>query len=152
MPEKCLSPDRWSGRTYRIAIKKRFPHRYWIIRNKALIKRIFDTALNSALYFSEKGVTLVKATILPWPWIRSKVLKPLMESDMSEEDRFKERCKTGNVPWDIGKPDFNLIETVTRTPIKTCKALDVGCGTGDNTVWLAQKHFRIRRYSRLLKR
>ena len=43
---------------------------------------------------------------------------------MSIEDRFKKRYKTGDTPWDIGRPDFNLIENVTDTPIKSCKALD----------------------------
>ncbi|MBW2573858.1 MAG: methyltransferase domain-containing protein [Deltaproteobacteria bacterium] len=62
---------------------------------------------------------------------------------MSVEKRFKERYKTGDTPWDIGKPDFNLTETVTKKPIKSCKALDIGCGTGDNSVWLAQKHFQV---------
>ena len=47
---------------------------------------------------------------------------------MSTEDRFKKRYKTGDTPWDIGKPDLNLTETVTRTPIDKCKALDIGCG------------------------
>lgn len=37
---------------------------------------------------------------------------------MSVEDRFKKRYKTGNTPWDIGKPDFNLTETVIQNPIK----------------------------------
>ena len=41
---------------------------------------------------------------------------------MSVEDRFKKRYKKGDTPWDIGKPDFNLIETVTNTPIKSCQA------------------------------
>jgi SAM-dependent methyltransferase len=62
---------------------------------------------------------------------------------MSVEDRFKKRYKTGDTPWDIGKPDFNLIEIVTKTPIKSCKALDIGCGTGDNSIWLAQNHFQV---------
>lgn len=62
---------------------------------------------------------------------------------MLMENRFKERYKTGNIPWDIGKPDFNLIETVGKKPIKSCKALDIGCGTGDNSVWLAQKNFQV---------
>jgi methyl halide transferase len=62
---------------------------------------------------------------------------------MSVEDRFKESYRTGNIPWDIGKPDFNLIETVTKKSIKSCKALDIGCGTGDNSLWLAQKHFQV---------
>jgi SAM-dependent methyltransferase len=62
---------------------------------------------------------------------------------MSVEKRFKERYKTEDTPWDIGKPDFNLTETLTQKPIKSCKALDIGCGTGDNSVWLAKKHFQV---------
>lgn len=62
---------------------------------------------------------------------------------MTVEDRFKERYKSGNTPWDIGKPDFNLIDVVTQTPIRPCKALDVGCGTGDNSIWLAGNGFQV---------
>jgi hypothetical protein len=36
------------------------------------------------------------------------------------EELYKERYKTGATPWGIGKPDFNLIETVNKTPIKPC--------------------------------
>jgi SAM-dependent methyltransferase len=28
-------------------------------------------------------------------------------------------------------------------PIKPCKALDIGCGTGDNAIWLSQQGFRV---------
>jgi len=62
---------------------------------------------------------------------------------MPVKKRFKERYKTGDTPWDIGKPDFNLTETLTKKPIKSCKALEIGCETGDNSVWLAQKHFQV---------
>lgn len=62
---------------------------------------------------------------------------------MTVEDRYRDRYKSGNIPWDIGKPDFNLIELVTQKPIQICKALDVGCGTGDNSIWLAQNRFRV---------
>ena len=62
---------------------------------------------------------------------------------MSIEKRFRERYKSGDTPWDAGKPDFNLIETVTENNISSCKALDVGCGTGDNCIWLAQKGFSV---------
>jgi hypothetical protein len=48
---------------------------------------------------------------------------------MSVQKRFKKRYKTEDTPWDIGKPDFNLIETITKIPIKSCEALDIGCGT-----------------------
>jgi SAM-dependent methyltransferase len=62
---------------------------------------------------------------------------------MTVEKRYKERYEAGETPWDIGKPDFNLIQTVTTTPIEPCKALDIGCGTGDNAIWLSQQNFHV---------
>ena len=62
---------------------------------------------------------------------------------MTPEDRFNEHYKEGSTPWDIGKPDFNLVQTVTTTPIAPCKALDIGCGTGDNAIWLSQQNFNV---------
>jgi len=61
----------------------------------------------------------------------------------SKENRFKDRYRTGDTPWDIGRPDFNLIHKVTKQPIISCKALEIGCGTGDNAVWLAQQNFTV---------
>ncbi|MFW6122898.1 MAG: class I SAM-dependent methyltransferase [Thermodesulfobacteriota bacterium] len=62
---------------------------------------------------------------------------------MTTEERFQKRYASGDTPWDIGKPDVNLIETVTGLPIEPCKALDIGCGTGDNSIWLAQNNFQV---------
>jgi SAM-dependent methyltransferase len=62
---------------------------------------------------------------------------------MPIEDRFKEMYKSGYTPWDIGKPDFNLVQVVTQKPIPSCKAIDIGCGTGDNSIWLAQNGFEV---------
>jgi 2-polyprenyl-3-methyl-5-hydroxy-6-metoxy-1,4-benzoquinol methylase len=62
---------------------------------------------------------------------------------MTPEDRFKQMYESGFTPWDIGKPDFNLIETVTIKAIEPCKALDIGCGTGDNSIWLSQHGFQV---------
>ncbi|KUO71001.1 MAG: methyltransferase type 11 [Desulfosporosinus sp. BRH_c37] len=59
------------------------------------------------------------------------------------EDHFNKRYKTGNTPWDIGKPDFNLIQSVTTMAIKPCKALEIGCGTGNNSIWLSQNNFNV---------
>jgi SAM-dependent methyltransferase len=62
---------------------------------------------------------------------------------MGTEERFKKRYESGDTPWDIGKPDFNLIQTVTTMTIEPCKALDIGCGTGDNSIWFSQKNFQV---------
>lgn len=62
---------------------------------------------------------------------------------MTIEERYRERYKSGNTPWDVGKPDFNLIDVVTQKPVLGCNALDVGCGTGDNAIWLAQNGFQV---------
>ena len=57
------------------------------------------------------------------------------------ENRFEERYRTDDTPWDHGTPDTNLIDLVMQRPIPKCKVLDVGCGTGDNAIWLARQHF-----------
>lgn len=62
---------------------------------------------------------------------------------MAPEDRFNEHYKEGSTPWDIGKPDFNLVQTVTTVPIAPCKALEIGCGTGDNALWLSEQKFVV---------
>ena len=62
---------------------------------------------------------------------------------MRDAEHFKQRYEAGEAPWDIGKPDFNLIRTVTTTPIQPCKAVEIGCGTGDNAIWLAQQGFDV---------
>jgi methyl halide transferase len=62
---------------------------------------------------------------------------------MTVEDRYRERYKSGDTPWNIGQPDFNLVEVVTRKPILSCKVLDIGCGTGDNSIWLARNSFQV---------
>jgi SAM-dependent methyltransferase len=60
---------------------------------------------------------------------------------MGEAEHFEQSYRTGETPWDIGKPDFNLIQAVIAIPIAPCKALDIGCGTGDNAIWLSQQGF-----------
>lgn len=62
---------------------------------------------------------------------------------MSDQNRWEERYRTGSTPWDLGRPDFNLIDMVSKRPIPSCRALEIGCGTGTNSVWLAQQDFSV---------
>lgn len=50
---------------------------------------------------------------------------------------------SGHRSWDIDRPDFNLTKIVTQHPIAPCKALEIGCGTGNNSIWLAQQNFLV---------
>ena len=47
------------------------------------------------------------------------------------------------MPWDTRRPDSHLIAVVEETPIPPCRALEVGCGTGTNAIWLAEKGFQV---------
>ena len=59
------------------------------------------------------------------------------------KENYREKYKAGDTPWDVGRPDANLVQTVTAMPIIPCQALDIGCGTGNNSIWLAQNNFAV---------
>jgi len=44
-------------------------------------------------------------------------------------------------PWDSGLPADELVELVESGGMKPGKALDIGCGTGSNVAYLAEKGF-----------
>jgi SAM-dependent methyltransferase len=48
-----------------------------------------------------------------------------------------------NIPWNIFDPPLILVEAVKTEKIKPCKAVDLGCGAGNYTVWLAQQGFDV---------
>jgi len=60
---------------------------------------------------------------------------------MAHKKSFQERYQENDTPWEINRADHNLISTVIKTQISPGRALDLGCSTGDNTIWLAQHGF-----------
>jgi SAM-dependent methyltransferase len=47
------------------------------------------------------------------------------------------------LPWDTGTPDPMLVEFVESRAIVPGRALEVGCGTGTNAIYLAQHGFEV---------
>lgn len=61
---------------------------------------------------------------------------------MDTQERFIQHYKNGFLPWAHEKPDFNLVEMIDNWPIKPCKTLEPGCGTGTDSIWLSQQGFQ----------
>jgi len=60
---------------------------------------------------------------------------------MSKRD-WNEHYASGQLPWDTGIPSEHLTALVNARGL-TGKALEVGCGTGTNSLWLAARGFEV---------
>lgn len=49
----------------------------------------------------------------------------------------------GFTPWDTGAPDPLLIEMIEPQSPPIGRALDIGCGTGTNAIWLAERGYSV---------
>jgi methyl halide transferase len=56
---------------------------------------------------------------------------------------WNESYATGNLPWDTGAPDEELVAFVGAGTVAPGRALEIGCGTGTNAIWLATHGFDV---------
>jgi 2-polyprenyl-3-methyl-5-hydroxy-6-metoxy-1,4-benzoquinol methylase len=62
-----------------------------------------------------------------------------MSSEFTAKERFQE-AYAGQPPWDIGKPQPVFVQAADQI---TGSILDVGCGTGDNALFFAERGHKV---------
>jgi methyl halide transferase len=62
---------------------------------------------------------------------------------MTDISDWNDRYRDGNLPWDTGRPSSELQRVLRQHAIPPGRALDIGCGTGSSSVWLAQQGFDV---------
>ena len=62
---------------------------------------------------------------------------------MADAIRWDQSYVQGSTPWDTQRPSTELQRVVQELGLKPCRALELGCGTGTNSVWLAQQGFDV---------
>ena len=53
------------------------------------------------------------------------------------------RYLTADTPWDSGEPSQELARILSEGWVQPCRALEMGCGTGTNAVFLATQGFEV---------
>ena len=62
---------------------------------------------------------------------------------MRDKKEWDERYEQDDLPWDTGHPDTYLVRMVSRWPKLAANVLEIGCGTGTNSIWLAEHGFQV---------
>jgi SAM-dependent methyltransferase len=62
---------------------------------------------------------------------------------MADVPHWEEHYRSGHPPWDTGRPSNELVRVVEAESIAPCRAIELGCGTGTNAVWLAERGFEV---------
>jgi SAM-dependent methyltransferase len=56
---------------------------------------------------------------------------------------WNESYAIGELPWDTGEPEPLLVEFVTSGRVQPARTLEIGAGTGTNSIWLAERGFEV---------
>jgi methyl halide transferase len=66
-----------------------------------------------------------------------------VKAEVLDREHWDEQYRSRAVSWETGRPSVELRRVVAEDAIAPCRALEVGCGTGTNAVWLARRGFAV---------
>jgi len=56
---------------------------------------------------------------------------------------WDDQYRRGNLPWDTRRPSAELVRVLDEGFAPAGRAVELGCGTGTNAIYLAQRGFRV---------
>jgi len=66
-----------------------------------------------------------------------------MKNAYQDWDRVYREYPLEELPWELGRPREVLVRIIESGKVKPGNALDICCGAGTNTVYMAQKGFNV---------
>ena len=58
-------------------------------------------------------------------------------------ERVYRKIPLNEIPWNIETPPDILVGLVESGKVKSCKTIDLGCGTGNYSIYLASLGFEV---------
>lgn len=66
-----------------------------------------------------------------------------MKRKFKGQHDWEQRYEDGDLPWDTGRADVHLVNTVLGMSLPPGQVLEVGCGTGTNAIWLDKQGWEV---------
>jgi methylase of polypeptide subunit release factors len=62
----------------------------------------------------------------------------------TQQERWDGAYRRGrSAPWDIGRPSTDLKQAVENGTLHPCRAVELGCGSGNDAIFLASRGFDV---------
>lgn len=66
-----------------------------------------------------------------------------MNDEVLSQEYWEKQYQSSGLPWETNRPSSELQRVISDCHIQPCRAVEFGCGTGDDAVWLASRGFEV---------